>query len=91
MLCFQITFARAQGDRQRCCPLCLKTYRGRNSATNLRSHLLKAHHVGNPYKCDCGKTFQWDSMFYNHRKLCRAAREDIKDHENNEDVNDQIQ
>lgn len=30
--------------------------------------------MGDPYKCVCGKTFDWDSLYYNHRKICSDAQ-----------------
>lgn len=56
------------------CQVCTKTYRGRAGASNLRSHLLTAHGIGErKYKCECGEAFTWASKFSSHKKSCVTA------------------
>lgn len=79
MVCFQIKSQnpRAIGGAQtmQVCQICTKVYRGMSGPRNLKGHLLSAHGIGNPrYKCPCGKTFIWDTEFYNHKKNCSVAK-----------------
>lgn len=64
---------RLSGTSQYQCQICHQIYRGISGSRNLKCHLLKAHNLGKPFECLCGKTFSWDALFYKHRKFCPVA------------------
>ena len=44
--------------------MCQAAYK---SKQNLTSHLLSVHKIGTPYKCECGKEFNWPSKLSEHK------------------------
>ena len=62
------------GRRLFVCPVCQLPL---GSKTSVMDHIKAIHHIGEPYKCDCGYVHWSRTTMSRHRKKCSDAKDNV--------------
>ena len=62
------------------CRYCLRQFSLRH---NLNRHIRGVHKLGETYRCQCGETFHWSTVYKAHRDKCQVLQKSVHNTINN--------